>query len=120
MNFILSTLLTALPLILPVFVLMCAKIWPMRFRAQKVLMAAALVVYAAALIAFGLHSAEIGGGTQGFFNAFYGAPAVMTSYALAGYAGQAAAVFALMLIVNWRAMVGYFKDEPKAKDSSKK
>ena len=51
MQFILSTLLTALPAILPVFVLMCARIWPMRFRAQKVLMAAAFLCYAEALAA---------------------------------------------------------------------
>ena len=59
MQFILSTLLTALPAILPVFVLMCARIWPMRFRAQKVLMAAAFLCYAEALAAFALHAAEI-------------------------------------------------------------
>jgi len=105
MQFILSTLLTALPAILPVFVLMCARIWPMRFRAQKVLMAAA----------FALHAAEIAGGAPAFFNAFYGSPSVMTPYAMAGYAGQCLAVFALMLIVNWRAMVGYFSDEPQTK-----
>ena len=39
----------------------------------------------------------------------------MTPYAMAGYAGQCLAVFALMLIVNWRAMVGYFSDEPPTK-----
>ena len=109
MQFILSTLLTALPAILPVFVLM----WPMRFRAQKVLMAAAFLCYAEALAAFALHAAEIAGGAPAFFNAFYGSPSVMTPYAMAGYAGQCLAVFALMLIVNWRAMVGYFSDEPQ-------
>lgn len=115
MQFILSMLLTALPAILPVFVLMCARIWPMRFRAQKVLMAAAFLCYAEALAAFALHAAEIAGGAPAFFNAFYGSPSVMTPYAMAGYAGQCLAVFALMLIVNWRAMVGYFSDEPQTK-----
>lgn len=87
----------------------------MRFRAQKVLMAAAFLCYAEALAAFALHAAEIAGGAPAFFNAFYGSPSVMTPYAMAGYAGQCLAVFALMLIVNWRAMVGYFSDEPQTK-----
>ena len=85
----------------------------MRFRAQKVLMAAAFLCYAEALAAFALHAAEIAGGAPAFFNAFYGSPSVMTPYAMAGYAGQCLAVFAL--IVNWRAMVGYFSDEPQTK-----
>ena len=81
----------------------------------KVLMAAAFLCYAEALAAFALHAAEIAGGAPAFFNAFYGSPSVMTPYAMAGYAGQCLAVFALMLIVNWRAMVGYFSDEPQTK-----
>ena len=84
----------------------------MRFRAQKVLMAAAFLCYAEALAAFALHAAEIAGGAPAFFNAFYGSPSVMTPYAMAG---RCLAVFALMLIVNWRAMVGYFSDEPQTK-----
>ena len=87
----------------------------MRFRAQQVLMAAAFLCYAEALAAFALHAAEIAGGAPAFFNAFYGSPSVMTPYTMAGYAGQCLAVFALMLIVNWRAMVGYFSDEPQTK-----
>ena len=73
----------------------------MRFRAQKVLMAAAFLCYAEALAAFALHAAEIAGGAPAFFNAFYGSPSVMTPYAMAGYAGQCLAVFALMLIAQW-------------------
>ena len=65
----------------------------MRFRAQKVLMAAAFLCYAEALAAFALHAAEIAGGAPAFFNAFYGSPSVMTPYTMAGYAGQCLAVF---------------------------
>ena len=87
----------------------------MCFRAQKVLMAAAFLCYAEALAAFALHAAEIAGGAPAFFNAFYGSPSVMTPYAMARNAGKSHAMFRLKLIVNWRAMVGYFSDEPQTK-----
>ena len=79
----------------------------MRFRAQKVLMAAAFLCYAEALAAFALHAAEIAGGAPAFFNAFYGSPSVMTPYAMAGYAGQCLAVFALMLVMLIRGKIRY-------------
>ena len=69
MQFILSTLLTALPAILPVFVLMCARIWPMRFRAKGA-DGGCFPMLCGALAAFALHAAEIAGGAPAFFNAF--------------------------------------------------
>lgn len=114
MQFILSTLVTALPAILPVFVLMCTRIRPMRFRAQRNLLLLAIAAYAGAIGAFAAHAAGLAGGVAEFYAAFYGTPARMTGWCMAGYAGQGLAVFALMLIVNWTTILGNLGRGPKA------
>ena len=67
----------------------------MRFRAQKVLMAAAFLCYAEALAAFALHAAEIAGGAPAFFQCLLRFAVGHDALCHGRYAGQCLAVFAL-------------------------
>lgn len=119
MQFILSTLFTAMPAVIPVFVLMCTRIRPMRYRTQHLLMKAALALYIFGIAGFAAHAWQLGLGASEFFNAFYGAPQEKTLFCYAGYAGQGFAAFAVMLIINWGALVTYFGRKPALADGFK-
>lgn len=101
MGFIISTLLTGFPVILPVIVLLIARLVGYRYPVQKPLMMAALAFYALGLIAFAVHGWTTGLGPAEFFRAYYGHPTEQTLACKAGYAGQALAVVALLFVVNW-------------------
>ena len=61
MQFILQTLLTAFPFILPILILLIAKKVGFRYKAQRPFFRAAFVFYGLALAAFALHAYSSGG-----------------------------------------------------------
>ena len=70
MQLLLNAAILALPVIVPAVVLICLRIWPMRFCAQRRFMAAAWVFYGLSLLAMGLHAADAGNPVQEFVVAF--------------------------------------------------
>lgn len=117
MGFIVSTLLTAFPVILPVIILLIAKLVGYRYPVQKPLMMTALALYALALLAFAAHGWITGLGPGEFFRAYYGHPAERTWACMTGYAGQALAVVALLFVVNWSTVRLFFLRPNAKKDA---
>ena len=73
----------------------------MKHDGQRTAMKFAWGFYGLSLAAFLGHALTLGAGLQEFFLAFWGAPGTMGAWCYAGYAFQALAVIALMVVVNW-------------------
>ena len=101
LQFILSTGIIAMPFLIPVVILICLRFWPMKQDGQRTAMKFAWGFYGLSLAAFLGHALTLGAGLQEFFLAFWGAPGTMGAWCYAGYAFQALAVIALMVVVNW-------------------
>lgn len=106
MNFLISTFLIALPLLIPAVAALLARVrglrWPVR---QRPFLRAAFAFYFASLAAFAMHAAQTAGGLQAFLEAFYGAPPALTFWGYAGYAGQGLAALCIVAVINWGAVV---------------
>ena len=115
MQFILQTLLTAFPFILPILILLIAKKVGFRYKAQRPFFRAAFVFYGLALAAFALHAYSSGGGAAEFFLAYYGSPVEKTMLCYGGFLGQGLAVVMLLFVVNWSTVTLFFMKPEKSK-----
>lgn len=104
MQLFLNAGIIAMPILIPLIVLIAMKRWPMKWKGQRIAMRAAWVFYGLALVAFGLHARACAAGAQEFFLAWWGAAATSTEWAYAGWALQGFAVVALMFVVNWNTV----------------
>ena len=118
MQFILQTLLTAVPFILPILILLIAKKVGFRYPQQRPFFRAAFVLYGAALVAFAAHAFTFGNGAAEFFRAYYGSPAEKTTLCYLGFLGQGLAVVALLFVVNWNTIELFFMKSKKASNAS--
>lgn len=119
MQFILQTLLTAFPFILPIFILLIAKKVGFRYPQQRPFFRAAFVLYGAALVAFAAHAFTFGDGAAEFFRAYYGSPVEKTTLCYLGFLGQGLAVVALLFVVNWNTIELFFMRSKKASNEQK-
>lgn len=101
MQIFLTVAILALPILLPVVILICLRFWPMKFRAQRFFMVLAWVFYGLSFVAFGFHAKDAANVVQEFTVAFWGAPSAPSSWCMAGWCLQGLAVLSLMLVVNW-------------------
>lgn len=101
MQIFLTAAILAMPLLLPVIILICLRIWPMKFRAQRFFMVFAWLCYGLSFVAFGVHAKDAVNAIQEFTVAFWGAPSEPSSWCMVGWCLQGFAVLALMLVVNW-------------------
>lgn len=104
MQLFLNAGIIAMPILIPLIVLIAMKRWPMKWKGQRIAMRAAWVFYGLALVAFGLHARACAAGAQEFFLAWWGVAATSTEWAYAGWALQGFAVVALMFVVNWNTV----------------
>lgn len=118
LEWLIGTLMTAFPFILPVIILLIGRVRGYRWPIQRVLTMLALAAYAAGLFFFSVHTWTTGI-PESFFLAFYGKPLERDIWCMLGYGGQFAAVVALLFAVNWRVIRLYSGEEfrtPKEKE----
>lgn len=114
LNWLIGTLFTAFPLLLPLMILMIARKVGYRWPAQRLLMRVALGFYAVSLVFIGAHAADTGLGVQEFFNAYYGKASQATMLYYLGLASQVLAIVALMFVVNWKVVRLFYGEDWKA------
>lgn len=114
LNWLIGTLFTAFPLLLPLMILMIARKVGYRWPAQRLFMRVALGFYAVSLVFIGAHAAESGLGIQEFFNAYYGKASEATMLYYLGLACQMLAIVALMFVVNWKVIRLFYGEDWKA------
>lgn len=95
-----NTLLTALPFLIPVIVLMIARLRPPAWKPQRIFLRLSLVLYFAALGCFAANAVEEGT-PMAFFGAFYGTIPDKTPLVFWGYGFVILAIAAMFCVVNW-------------------
>lgn len=95
-----NTLLTALPFLIPIFVLMIARLRPPAWKPQRLFLRASLGFYFAALGCFAANAVEEGT-PMAFFGAFYGTIPDKTALVFWGYGFVSLATIAMFFVVNW-------------------
>ncbi len=95
-----NTLLTALPFLIPVIVLMIARLRPPAWKPQRFFLRLSLGFYFAALGCFAANAVEEGT-PMAFFGAFYGTIPDKTALVFWGYGLVSLATLAMFCVVNW-------------------
>lgn len=113
LQWLLGTLTTALPFLIPVVVLFTARLTGYRWAAQRYATRFSLLFYAFSLVAFFLH-AYGAGGTNEWFRAFYGEPYEKTTWCLLGYWAQGLSAVAILFAVNWRVIRLFYGEDTMA------
>ncbi len=106
-DFLYHTVLTALPLLIPVFVLMAERLRPVRERSRRLWLRAAFVAYALSLVLLIVNAWAAGDGGL-FFLAFYGSLETVPPIVYAAYCLQLAASLALLIVINWKTIQIFF------------
>ena len=113
LQWLLGTLTTALPFLIPVVVLLTARLTGYRWAAQRHATRLSVLLYALSLLAFVLH-AYGAGGTNEWFRAFYGEPYEKTTWCLLGYWAQGLSAVAILFAVNWRVIRLFYGEDTMA------
>lgn len=95
-----NTLLTALPFLIPIFVLMIARLRPPAWKPQRIFLRLSLGLYFAALGCYAANAVEEGT-PMAFFGAFYGTIPDKTPLVFWGYGFVILAIVAMFFVVNW-------------------
>ena len=113
LQWLLGTLTTALPFLIPVVVLMAARLTGYRWAAQRHATRLSLALYAFSLLAFAIHAADYGNANE-WFRAFYGEPQDRTTWCLLGYWAQGLSAVAILFAVNWRVIRLFYGEDTMA------
>lgn len=111
LEWLIGTLMTAFPFLLPIVIHLIGRIVGYRWPTQKLLVSVALAIYSLSLMVFAANAWTTGIGAQEFFNAFYGKPADKTTLVMCGYGLQTLALVALLLCVNWRVIRLFYGEQ---------
>ncbi|BBF23641.1 hypothetical protein SUTMEG_15320 [Sutterella megalosphaeroides] len=95
-----NTLLTALPFLIPIVVLMIARLRPPAWKPQRIFLRLSLGLYFAALGCYAANAVEEGT-PMAFFGAFYGTIPDKTPLVFWGYGFVILAIVAMFFVVNW-------------------
>lgn len=114
LEWLLGTLTTAFPFIVPVIVLMVAQFTGYRWSAQRYFTYLALALYGFSLIAFGIHATGTDDVLNEWFRAFYGTPYEKTTWCLLGFWAQGLAAVSILFAVNWRVIRLFYGEDINA------
>ena len=111
LDWLIGTLVTAFPFLLPIIIHLIGRIVGYRWPVQRLLVSVALAFYSLALMVFAAHARTVGLGAQEFFNAFYGKPVDRSMLVMCGYGLQTLAIIALLFCVNWRVIRLFYGED---------
>ena len=111
LDWLIGTLVTAFPFLLPIIIHLIGRIVGYRWPVQRLLVSVALAFYSLALMVFAAHAWTVGLGAQEFFNAFYGKPVDRSMLVMCGYGLQTLAIVALLFCVNWRVIRLFYGED---------
>lgn len=111
---IVGTLLTAFPWVLPLVILLIAKVKGFSSIRQRRFFWVSLMAYGLALVALLMHCMGEPKGISLFYEVFYRGATPPSVWAYVAYALELVAAVCLLVVINWKTLTLFFKGRSKA------